>query len=186
MRQLEEEMKMHKEHDIEKRAIKVRLRYMEAYCANPTPPPTPIDPTSGRPSTDFSLPERKVTEKDYNNLAQQYRERDVMDNLNAAKINVLRGKQKKAVENLTRKKELEVERLQKEQQKELDRIDLDFGQQEALLNLALGTKRARLEQRWRLQALVERTKVEKTSGLKYAALPDVLAVEEPEAIAPGA
>lgn len=84
---------------------------MEAYCQNPTPPPTPVDPTSGRPSIDITLPERKVTDRDYHNLAQQYRERDAMDTLHTSKINVLRGKQKRAVENLMRKKELGIENL---------------------------------------------------------------------------
>src|ERR1700744_3573744 len=85
-RQLEDEMKMEQEHDLEKRAVMLRLRHMEAYCQNPTPPPTPVDP-SGRPSIDLVLPERKVTDKDYHNLAQQYRERDIMDTLHASKIN---------------------------------------------------------------------------------------------------
>ena len=43
--------------------------------------------------------------------------------------------------------------------------------------LAFGVKRAQIETRWRLQALVERTKLEKNTGLKYATMPDVLAVE---------
>ena len=47
--------------------------------------------------------------------------------------------------------------------------------------LAFGVKQARIETRWRLHALIERTKLEKTTGLKYAMLPDVLAVDERKA-----
>ncbi|KIW78159.1 hypothetical protein Z517_07992 [Fonsecaea pedrosoi CBS 271.37] len=177
-RQLEEEMKMEKDHELEKRAIMLRLRHMEAYCQNPTPPETPVDPVSRHASIDSIFPERKVTDKDYHNLAQQYRERDIMDTLHTSKINVLRGKQKRAVENLIRKKEKEMEVLERDQKKELAVIDRDFASQEADLRMVLDKKRARLESRWRTQALIERTKMEKKSGLPYAPLPDVVAIKD--------
>ncbi len=169
-RQLEDELKMQKEHEAEKRTVMTRLRHMEAYCQNPTRPPTPLDLTSGRPSFDAVLPERKVTERDYHNLAQQYRERDAMDNLHAAKINVLRGKQKKAVENLLRKREKELEDLEHEQEKELAQVDKDFAAQEEKLRSALGAKRVRLELRWRTQTLIETTKMERSTGPKNTPL----------------
>jgi hypothetical protein len=172
-RQLEEELKMQKEHEVEKRTATMRLRHMEAYCQNPTPPPTPVDPNSRRPSLDVIPPERKVTERDYHNLAQQYRERDAMDTLHASKINVLRGKQKKAVENLVCKKERELEKLEREQEKERELVDNDFAGQEENLRSALGAKRSRLEVRWQTQALIERTKMERLTGLKYGPLPEV-------------
>ncbi|KIX06168.1 uncharacterized protein Z518_04142 [Rhinocladiella mackenziei CBS 650.93] len=177
-RQLEEEMKMQKEHDLEKRTVMVRLRHMEAYCQNPTPLPTLVDPASGRPSIDSGLPKRTVTDKDYHNLAQQYRERDAMDTLHASKINVLRGKQKKAVENLVWKKDRGIDALKQEQKKELAAIDRDFAGKEANLKLAFGEKRTRIENRWKTRVLIERTKLERATGLKYAPLPDVTAVEE--------
>ena len=171
-------MRLQREHENDKQRAMVRLRYMEAYCQNPIPPPTPVDPISGRPSIDAVLPERKVTDRDYHNLAQQYRERDTMDNLHASKINVLRGRQKKTVENLVRKREQEIEKLEKEQDRELDSVGKDFASQEHRLRLALGSKRARLEMRWRTQALIERTKIERLTGLKHTALPDVIAIED--------
>ena len=174
-RQLEDEMKMQKEHQGEKRTVMTRLRHMEAYCQNPTPPPTPVDPTSGRPSLEV-LPGRKVTDKDYHNLAQQYRERDAMDTLHASKINVLRGKQKKTVENLIRKKEKEIELLEHEQEKELQQIDKEF--QDDNVRAAIGAKRARLDLRWQTQAMIERGKMEKLTGLKYSPLPDATTAEK--------
>jgi hypothetical protein len=150
----------------------MRLRHMEAYCQNPTPPPTPVDPTTGRPSLDTILPERKVTDRDYHNLAQQYRVRDAMDTLHTSKINVLRGKQKKAVENLVLKKEREIEKMEREQEKALEAVDRDFGQREEHLRLAIRAKRIRLEQRWRTQALIERAKMERLTGMKYGPLPE--------------
>lgn len=167
-------MKMQKEQELEKRAVLIRLRHMEAYCHNPTPPSTIVDPASRDPA----FPQRKVTDKDYHNLAQQYHERDVMDTLHTSKINVLRGKQKKAVERLMARKERELENMEREQEKEIDAIDQDFAAQEASLRLAIGVKRARLEARWKTQALIERTRLERTTGLKHASLPDVLIIDD--------
>ena len=169
---------MVREHDYEKRATMVRLRHMEAYCRNPTPPPTPDTPISNGKGPETEVRHRKVTDKDYHNLAQVYRERDAMDVLHASKINVLRGKQKKAVENFMLKKEREIELLEKQQAKEIEKLDQEARREESNMMLAFGVKRARLENRWRLQALCERTRLEKSMGLKYAAMPDVLAIDE--------
>lgn len=167
-------MKIQEEHDLEKRAVLFRLRHMEAYCQNPTPPATPVDPASGRTSVDAPLPERKVTEKDYHNLAQQYRERDAMDTLHKSKINVLRGKQKKAVESLMDRRDGEIEKLERDQQRELAAIDTEYSTQENQVLIGLSTRRARLEARWRTQAAIERARMEKTTGVRLAALPDVM------------
>ena len=169
---------MEKELDLDKRAVMIRLRHMEAYCQNPTPPATPVEPLSARASSDSSFPERKVTDKDYHNLAQQYRERDAMDTLHTSKINVLRGKQKKAVENLMAKKEQEIEAMEKKFQQGSSSLERDIIAQETDLMLALGQRRARLEARWKTQALIQRTKMESTTGLSFACLPDVVAVED--------
>jgi hypothetical protein len=171
-------MKMQQEHESEKQKAMVRLRYMEAYCRTTMPPPALSEPSTGLLTSDVLLPERKVTERDYHNLAQQYRERDTMDNLQASRINVLRGRQKKAVENLIRRREQDLEKLERAQDKELASVDQDHANQEERLRLALGAKRARLEMRWRTQALIERTKAERTTGLKHAALPDVIAIDD--------
>jgi hypothetical protein len=42
------------------------------------------------------------------------------------------------------------------------------------MNDEFNEKRKRLEARWRLQSGVERTKIERITGLRYADLPDVL------------
>lgn len=168
---------MVREHDYEKRATMVRLRHMEAYCRNPTPPPTPDTPITNGKAPEIQTLHRKVTDKDYNSLAQVYRERDAMDSLHGSKINVLRGKQKKAVENFMLKKEREIEALEKQQAKEIEKLDQEAHNEESNLTLAFGVKRAQIETRWRLQALVERTKLENVEGLKYAAMPDVLVID---------
>jgi len=179
-RQLEDELKQQKEHEMAKKAIQTRLKHMEAYCQTASPPQSPSYPDfEHRPSIDTltTLPERHVTQQHYENLAQVYHDRDNMADLQASKINVLRGRQKKALQNFVLKKEREVEQVEKEQEKELDSIDSEYAKQEAGIRQEFEGKRARLEARWRLQALVEKTRVERSTGLKYEALPDVTAVE---------
>src|SRR5271156_1320347 len=151
-RQLAEEMKMVKEFEAEKKTVMMRLRHMEAYCQNPTPPPPPVDLIPGQASSqEQALPERKVTDRDYHSLAQQYRERDAMDDLHASKINVLRGKQKKAAENFVMKKEREIDALKEQQAREIDDLETDALKEEDGVRIAFDLKRARLESRWRLQ-----------------------------------
>ena len=169
---------MVREHDYDKKATMVRLRHMEAYCQSTTSPPIAEGPTNKGKIPETQAPHRKVTDKDYHNLAQVYRERDAMDVLHTSKINVLRGKQKRAVESYTLKKEREIEALERQQAKEIELLDRDARRDGSNLMLAFGVKRAQIEARWRLQTLIERTKLEKSTGLKYAATPDVLALDE--------
>ena len=172
-RHLEAEMKLVDEFEVAKRTVLVRLRHMEAYVQNPTPPPPPQDSTFGRNSEERSLYERKVTDRDYHNLAQQYRERDAMETLHRSKIEVLRGKQNKALENFITRKEMELTTLKCEHEKALKQAGELEALDEKALTDALNDKRRKLEDRWRLQASIERARMERVTGLKYAALPEV-------------
>ncbi|KAK5309022.1 hypothetical protein LTR70_010667 [Exophiala xenobiotica] len=179
-RQLEDELKQQKEHELAKRAIQTRLKHMEAYCQTASPPQSPLYVDfENRPSVDSitTLPERHVTQQNYENMAQVYHDRDNMADLHASKINVLRGRQKKALQNFVLKKEREIEQVEKEQEKELESTDTDYAKQEAEIRQEFEGKRTRLEARWRLQALVVKTRMERSTGLKYEPLPDVAAVE---------
>ena len=156
----------------------IRLRHMEAYVQNPTPPPTPQASRSSGDSDEQTLPERRVTDKDYHNLSNCYRERDAMETLHSSKIEVLRGKQNKALEAFMAKKDLEVAAMELEHAKALKDLDeLAFHDEEAL-NDAFAEKRAKLENRWRLQASIEHAKMERCTGLKYGPLTDLVVGKE--------
>ena len=179
-RHLEAEMKLLEEFNIVKRAILTRLRHMEAYCQNPSPPPTPQASTSSHDSDEqekSSFPERRVTDRDYHNLAQQYRERDAMESLHKSKIEVLRGRQNKALEIFTMQKEREVAALQVANEKAVKKCEKKYLIEEEASRQALGDKKARLEARWRVQALIERAKMEKSTGLKFGCLPEMVVDE---------
>lgn len=153
---------------------------MEAYCQTPSPPLSPLtDSFNLRPSIESvaTQPERQVKPQHYENLAQAYHDRDNMDSLHAAKINVLRGKQKRALQTFMLKKERETAQVEKEQQKELDSLDAEFSRKESEVRHEFEAKRIVLEARWRLRSLVEKTRLERNTGLKYDEMPDIIALQ---------
>lgn len=185
--------------DAEKRACVLRLRHMEAYChyqsPSHTPPHTPPPTASDRssldshsrsarkhastdnninPNLDFPQYARKVTEKDFHNLAQQYRERDTMESLHNSKIEVLRGRQEKQYSDHLAKKDREMEQLEARHSREMETEASDARAEEEALKLALAEKRCRLQRRWRLETKIEKTKQEKITGLQFAMPPDIL------------
>jgi hypothetical protein len=168
-------MKLIEDLEIEKRACVIRLRHMEAYCHGPSPPQTPSSDRSSLDSPQgLNLPYRKVTDKDFNNLAQQYRERDTMENLHRAKIDVLRGRQEKQYSDYIAKKAKEVNNLETDHREGIEKAELNSKAEEELLQMAFADKRVRLERRWRLETRIETAKQEKITGLKFATPPDIL------------
>lgn len=100
-----------------------------------------------------------------------------MDDLHASKINVLRGKQKQNLQNFMLKKEREIDQMKREYQREMGSIDSDFSKQESEIREEFDVKRSKLEARWKLQALIQKTLVERSTGLKHEGLPDIFAIE---------
>lgn len=163
-----------RELEAEKRTCVIRLRHMEAYCHSPSPPRTP---TSVRSSLDSPPPSqlyRKVTEKDINNLAQQYRERDAMESLHHSKIEVLRGRQEKLYSDYIAKQAREMSNLEAEHGAAIDRLEANFRAEEEALNMAFVEKKYRLERRWRLETMIQRAKQEKMTGLRFTMPPDIV------------
>ena len=174
-RQLKAEEKLMIDLKHQKRSIEIRLRHMEAYCHSPTNSSRP-ESMSGHSNIHTNLPvlpERKVTDKDWSSLASQYRERDAMENLHNSKIDVLRGKQTKAYDLYREQKEQELEKMKSEQQEEIDQLDQDIRKIENEVSAIFQVRREQLEQRWHLQAWLVRERLERSTGLKYAALPDM-------------
>jgi hypothetical protein len=167
-------MKLMDELDAEKKACVIRLRHMEAYCHSPSPPRTPPSDRSSMDSPRSGLPHRKVTDKDFTNLAQQYRERDAMENLHRSKIEVLRGRQEKQYSDYVAKKNREIIHLEAPHKLADDKALADMRLEEDALKAAFDEKRYRLERRWRLEALIEKAKQERITGLKFATPPDIL------------
>lgn len=195
-RQLEAEMHLMSDLEAEKRTCLIRLRHMEAYCRSPpspspspcpsSPPLTPPPSASDRSSLDYSslhhgansspIPtsnpnlnhhhSRKITEKDFHNLAQQYRSRDTMESLHRARIEVLRGRQEKQFSDYAAKKAREIKELEAQQEREIGMMRTEAKAREAELRLAFEEKRKRLERRWRIEVEIEMTKTERGMGVE--------------------
>lgn len=150
------------------RSVQIRLRHMEAYCDG-----------LGQAGTNTA---RVITERDLRELGQQYNLRDDMERLHQSKINVLRDKQAKQMEQLAVRQEEETEKLLDKQREELQKLEEDFGIEEDKFIAVFNERREKLKARWVVVADIERRKLENRDKLRYAALPAIQwpAAEKPD------
>lgn len=137
------------------RSVQIRLKHMEAYCDG-----------LGRNASGTN-PARIVTERDLRELGQQYNIRDDLERLHQSKINVMRDKQAKQMENLLLRQEEESEKLDVKQHEELDALEESFGAEEDRFLQIFKERRERMKNRWGILAEVERKRLELDTGLSY-------------------
>lgn len=145
--------------EIERQACETRIKHMEAYCS-------PRSTVKGMPS-------RVVTKQHYQQLEQQYRARSGMDNLHAAKINVLRERQGKQWERIMGKQENELKEMEVELANKMQQLEESRRADEELLRHEFSERRKRLTSRWSLAEAIERKKLENETGEGYAPLPPI-------------
>jgi hypothetical protein len=160
-RQVAAEMELRASLKQSERSVHIRLRHMEAYCDG-----------LGR-SASGSNPARVVTERDLRELEQQYNLRDDLERLHQSRINVIREKQSKQMEQLLARQEEEVENLARKQSEELDAQEDTFSAEEEKFNRLFRERRQRLKRRWLLVNEITRRKLEKVTGLRFAQLPEL-------------
>jgi hypothetical protein len=155
-RQVAAEMELRASLKQAERSVQIRLRHMEAYCDG-----------LGRASYG---PPRVVTERDLRELGQQYNVRDDLERLHQSKINVMRDKQAKQMEQLLARQLEEEEKLIARQDVELDTLEASFSAEEVNFLQAFKARRERVLQRWRLAEEIEREKLHQRTKLRYAPL----------------
>lgn len=160
-RQIAAEMELQTTLEQSERSVKIRLKHMEAYC----------DGLGRAPSSNENMPRRVVTERDLRELGQQYNLRDNMDRLHQSKINVLRDRQAKRMEELLERHEAELEKLAEKRQEDLEDLAAQFAHEDDSLSGALKTRRERLEGRWELCMEILCKELSDKDGVKYALLP---------------
>lgn len=143
------------------RSVQIRLRHMEAYCDG-----------LGR-ATSGNNPARVVTERDLRQLGEQYNLRDDLERLHQSKINVMRDKQAKQMEQLLVRQDEEVEKLDTKQTQEMEALEEAFGAEEDAFCKTFAGRRERLRTRWQLIAEIERRKLEAVKGCRFASLKPV-------------
>ncbi|RKU44348.1 hypothetical protein DL546_007229 [Coniochaeta pulveracea] len=155
-RQIEAEIELRSTLEQSERSVRIQLKYMEAYC--------------NRMShfTDSSLPAREVTQKHLEQLGQQYHIRDGMERRHQSRINVLREKQAKRMEELMERHAAEITALTDRRTEEFEDLGLESANEEEALMQKFSDRKARLLRRWRLEAEILRRGREKTEGVRYA------------------
>lgn len=168
-RQVAAEMELRASLKQAERSVQIRLRHMEAYCDG-----------LGRDgaSSGGDGPARVVTERDLRELGQQYNLRDDMERLHQSKINVMRDKQAKQMEQLAVRQESEMEALAGKMNAEMMGLEVEFGGEEEGFMAVFRERRERVKGRWVIVADIEKKRLEQRMGVKYATLP---VVQWPEA-----
>ena len=155
-RQVAAEMELRATLKQSERSVRIRLRHMEAYCDG-----------LGRAASG-SNPARVVTERDLRELGQQYNVKDDLERLHQSKINVMRDKQSKQMEQLLDKQEQELEALAAKHTKELEVLELGFSEEDKELQKVFSERKGRLSKRWNLAEEVERKTLEDKTRLTFA------------------
>ncbi|TAQ89517.1 hypothetical protein B7494_g2171 [Chlorociboria aeruginascens] len=155
-RQVAAEMDLRDIHKQSERSLKIRLKHMEAYCDS-----------LGRSNNG---PPRTVTERDLRELGQTYNVRDDLTRLHQSKINVLRDKQAKQMESFLDRQGEELDKLTARQTIDLELLEDNFKRQGEGSRKTFQARRERMQERWRMAEEIERTKLEKETGMKYAAM----------------
>ncbi|KAI5867765.1 hypothetical protein GGS23DRAFT_194555 [Durotheca rogersii] len=157
-RQVAAEMELRSTLDQSERNVRIRLKHMEAYC----------DGLGKNP--DANMPSRVVTERDLRELGQQYNVEKNMKQLHQAKINVMRDRQAKVLEELIERQGSEMNKLIEKNKDELENLESEFADEEDALTTMFAERKSALEKRWELEMEVMRKELEKKSGLKYGSL----------------
>ncbi|KAI4204205.1 MAG: hypothetical protein LQ350_001396 [Teloschistes chrysophthalmus] len=158
-RHLSAEVDLERTLEIERQACGTRLKHMQAYC-------NPRHKIEG-------MPNRVVTKQHHRQLEQQRYVWAGIDNLHAARINVLREKQAKQLERVMGKQEAELEAVDLELSQKMQRLDERCRQQEGALKEEFRERRRRLVKRWDLAEAIQRRRLENETGEVYGALPAI-------------
>ncbi|KAI1291277.1 hypothetical protein F5Y03DRAFT_388546 [Xylaria venustula] len=172
-RQVAAEMELRSTLEQSERHVRVRLKHMEAYC----------DGLGRNPTSE--MPSRIVTERDIRELGQQYNIEKNMKQLHQAKINVMRDRQAKALEQLLERQESEVERLVDKNTKEIEHLESVSADEEDILASTFSARQLTLETRWMLEMEILRKELEMKRGVKYNLLPPLAWPQDKEGIEDG-
>lgn len=160
-RQVAAEMELRVSLRQSERSVHIRLRHMEAYCEGVGRAPSGQNPA------------RVVTERDRRELSQQYNLKNDLERLHQSRINVMREKQGRQMEQLLARQEEELGKLLTKRADELYAQEEAFGIEEENFMQLFELRKERLRKRWTLVEEVTRKKMEARDGLRYAKLAEV-------------
>ncbi|RYO90124.1 hypothetical protein DL762_002849 [Monosporascus cannonballus] len=155
-RQVAAEMDLRTALEQSEKNVRIRLRHMEAYC----------DRLGQKP--DDGVPAHVVTERDLRELGQQYNVEKNMKQLHQARINVMRDRQAKALEELLERQENELQRATEKNSKEMENVESACADEEDTLLTVFAQRKAQLTRRWEICIDILLKELESATALKYA------------------
>lgn len=155
--QIAEELDLRTSLQQAEKSIKVRIKHMEAYCDG-----------LGQNPTESTLPPRVVTEQNLRDLGHQYNLRDDMERQHQSKINMMRDRQSKKMENLLEKHEEDVEAQANADQTAKEEMCKRHKQEEDQFHNIFDGRQARTTARWALAIEVLCKELQEQDGLRYA------------------
>ncbi|CAG8289804.1 unnamed protein product [Penicillium olsonii] len=177
-RQLAVEIEQQREFDRAKVNSSTRIKHMEGYFRNASPPPSPAGGSSRaeRSSESFSesdstAPARVFTRQHMEQLEQQYHSHESMDKLHDARIKVLRDRQELKLQEAIARTEQELDDLCNRHTQEIATLKIEHRQEEISLTAGLQSKEKTLCKRWHLEEAVLRRRLELRDGQLYGPLP---------------
>lgn len=159
-RQIAAEMELRASLEQSERSVKIRLKHMEAYCDG-----------LGRSSPDSKMPARNVTERDLRELGQQYNVRDDMARLHQSKINVMRDRQAKRMEELIDRQEDELQKLREKRREDIEDLAARFAHEEDIMNVVFRARQQRLKRRWEVSIEILQQTLSDRDNVKYGRVP---------------
>ncbi|KAK0655877.1 hypothetical protein B0T16DRAFT_292868, partial [Cercophora newfieldiana] len=161
-RQIEAEIELRDTLEQSERSVRIQLKHMEAYCNGLK---GKAEGGDGEP-----LPSRKVTQKHLEQLSQQYRVRDGMEQRHQSQINVLREKQAKRMEELMERHEKEMELLADRKVEEIEDLAVEFTNDEEALIQIFADRKTKLQKQWELALEILRVELEALHGERFATI----------------
>ncbi|SPQ19527.1 29167a57-e23a-40dd-9b98-6c3be238cb5a [Thermothielavioides terrestris] len=174
-RQVMAEIELQSQLEEKEKKVRLKLKYMEDYCHGHGAGPAKDhddkrNTSSGSTDENGEWPQRQVTERDLEQLRQQYLVRDGMEQRHRSQIHGLREKQAKSMEELMERHEREMEALLERRAEEIEDLAVAFANEEDVLQQTFAERRARLLRRWELAAEILRVEMERRYGKPFAAL----------------
>ncbi|KAI1000447.1 hypothetical protein K3495_g7749 [Podosphaera aphanis] len=148
--QVAAEMELRASLMLTEQSVRTRLRHMEAYCSN----------VGRNENSASSVPTRVVTERDLKELGQQYNIQDNIPQLHQSKINILREKQAKRMEQLLAQQEHDLIKLDSKLKEEVDVLEKRFAAELDGLSELFAVRRANIQRKLALEEQIERKKLE--------------------------
>ncbi|KAJ5624377.1 hypothetical protein N7510_000686 [Penicillium lagena] len=178
-RQLAMEIEQQREFERAKINSRTRIKHMEGYFRNASPPPSssPTPPATGSsesiPKADMTTPSpaRRFTRQHMEQLEQQYHAHESMDALHEARLKVLRERQELKLQEATARMEQELEKMSQQHVQDISNLRVEQQREEVSFLQALDAKKTALRYRWHLEEAILRCQLETQHGQLYGPLP---------------